>query len=1124
MKLIDRKTNELVEVPDADVPKLAATGMFAIPHGARMPVALESGEIGSVDASEAMQAFADNATVPTEQAYRAAQSEARYGGPGGTAAAAGVGALRGGAMAFWMPFDEAAIDTANLLGAPDDVDDPYRGRMHRTAGQRLREDLAGLEQAHPYASQAGELAGLVGAGVATGGESFLGELGKGAESLAPKAAGRIARGAFRGAGEGAGMGAVSAINESALGDTDVTAEKVVAGMGHGAFMGAGLGAAFSGLGVAKDAARDQIGRFASRLAPRDIEALATKAYGYAPEGLGERVQKHYARASAAASGKDAATIDRFTALTPEGAEARRVAVFDAPKIQADAEREIRRHVDEIASANGPVTDEARGELKADYVKRAVKNGNESEARAYALSELDRIINGATAQLEHEGGVAPSMRKSLESVRELAYRARAAANGVELVGYDVPYIDADAGLEGAIGTKKAFTIGREMGLDPDAGLFAPDGGVQEPIFPSGRSTKTTELKRVPLDSFEHQAVWEPKKLEALRRQLADGGELAPIKLVRGADGEWQIADGIHRTALAKELGMPDILAELTEYQEPMRLAGDAFRVGKDRVKATGRPIREGTRIDLAPDAESVVTAKKKPIAIDPVKAPVKDNARLFMELDSMKRALQRVSKKGTLGARNISDPLDMLNAERALEWMKGAASDVRAGLEDEALWGKSALDQRTINAKWTKQLDASERFHRALTTETIRDPNDPYRRLRGADPSKVASYVKNLTNPNNDLTHTAVRDYVTSTRELADAIASSYDLPPEKLAEVARLRAAAEGFGATLSKAEKALVTANQYRALTEGTTDSLSALLGTVGGVFGGLPGGILGAAAGAVANPGRVVAQLAAVERLSMQVDTRIGSSIRDFFRGASRRPAPLLEAEAATPKGFDIQVRQLTESVDADGNITPVGRERIATAIGDLGDGAPKLATAVGIKAMQVATFLAGKVPPAMRSPYEMFPGEEPPLVSDSERATFARYVAAANDPMSVVDHLARGDVTPEEAEVLKTCYPRLYESAQAQIDAANRAAQAKGKPIDYGKRVTYGILFEVRTDATMDPEVLMAVSSARAKRSGKGGMGGMGGGMPAPSRLRGAPSLAGRFATNSEAAASRRRGGGF
>lgn len=1033
MKLVDRRTGKLVDVPEADVPKLAQTGMYALPKGATLPVALESGAIGTVAAGDAMQALAGNATVPTEAEYRAAQQTARYGGTGGTLAAAGMGAVRGAGMAVGLPTDAALIDAA-ALGSHELVNDPYRGEQVITPQDRMRNILGGLQSEHPYVSQAGELAGLVGAGLLTGGEG-IGALGAAAEELVPAAAGRIARGAVRGAGEGVGMGAVGALNEAALGDTDVTAEKVVAGMGHGAFMGAGLGAAFAGLGVAKDAARDQVGRWVGKLAPKDVEALAQKTFGHVPEGLGERVQKAYSKTSASVAGKDVETVDLFTQLTPEGAEARRVGVFEAPKIQEAAERDVRTHVDEMLRSGDLVSAEARGQLKAEHVDRAVKKGNEAETLSFTNEQLDRIIAGADSQLAHVEGVAPQMRKSLGTIRELAERAKAIANKTETVGYR-PRIDVDAGLEGGFATKKPISIGEEL---------------------------------------------RPVVRKAGGRAGVDAEEVDLLKLDPDAG----------------------LKAEAPE-------AADAFR------PSAAKDVPRRVELD-APDAESISASKKKPIRVEAVTKPKEDNAALFVELDNLKRAMQRIAKTGNRSVVNIADPLEQLNARRTVDWVASAANDVRNGLENEALWGKAAADQRAINAAWTKQLDAAERFHRALTTETSRDPTNPYRRIRGADPGRVERYVKNLTNPNNDLTHTAVKDFVASTRELAGAISKSYELPADKLAEVGRVRAAAEGFERTIGKAEKSLVLANQYRTLTEGTTDSLSAVLGTVGGIFGGLPGGIIGAAAGAIANPGRVVAQLAAVERLALKVDTRIGSGIRDFFRGGSRRPAAL--HEAATPEGFDKTVKLLSESVDVDGNITPAGRARIADAIGDLPEGAPKLAVAVSMKAMEITAYLAGKVPPAMRNPYEMFPGDEPPLVSDTERETFARYVKAADDPMSVVDHLARGDVTPEEADVLKTLYPRLYDQVRQQIDAQVRQGQAAGKPLDYQKRVAYGVLFQVRTDATMDPQVLMLVEQARAQRQGGGG--GFGG-MKPPTRLKPIPTFAPRFQTSFEAATSRRKGG--
>lgn len=1045
MDIIDRKTGKLVSMSDTDAKTALQSGLYALPRGSTLPVSVAPGIVGRVGADEAALALRRGASIATPEEAHRADLEADYGGPAGTVGAAVAGVARGAGEAFGMPVDKVGTDLVDLFSG--DI-------MH--GGDALRERLGAYQDLHPSASTAGELAGLVGAGVLTGGEAPLARLGNVAEGLVPRAAGRVVRGAVRGAAEGAGIGAVAALNEAALGDADVNAEKVIAGMGHGAFMGGALGAGFGGLGMAKDAARNKLGQWVGKLAPKDVEALAEKQFGYAPEGLGQRVQKAYAKMSASVAGKDAEVVDTLTsgAFDPSspGFQARHTAVFDAPKIQEAAQREVRAHVDDMLRSGDLVSAEARGQLKAEHVERAIKTGNEAETLAFTNAQLDKIIAGAEYQLQHADGVAPTMKKALATARELAQRARAVAAGEEVVGYRVPFIDADAGLEGGFAIKKPFSIGEELRpMTLKGGGRADRIAVEEPPGLFARGKKGQILKRPKLDL--------DAGLEA---------EAAP--------------------------------------------AEDAFRW------SSAKKVPRAVDAELV-DAEAVATARRAPIGIEAVKAPIKQNGQLFVELDNLKRALQRISKTGTRSVRNVADPLDMMNAQRTLDWFKGAANEIRSGLEDETLWGKAALDQRAINAAWTKQLDASERFHRALTTETTRDPNDPYRRLRGADPSRVESYVRNLTNPNNDLTHTAVKDFVASSRELAGAISKSYDLPADKLAEVARVRAAAEGFERTIGKAEKALVTANQFRALTEGSTDSLTAILGTVGGIFGGLPGGVLGAAAGAVANPGRVVAQLASVERLVMKVDTRIGSNLRRFFAGGSKAPAAL--PEVATPKGFDAAVERLGRAVDIDGNITPAGRASIAAAIGDLGESAPKLAVAVGMKAMAIASFLAGKIPPAMRNPYEMFPGDEPPLVSDTERETFARYMQAVEDPMGVVDHLARGDVTPEEAEALEVCYPRLYQQIRRQIDQQVLAAQSKGKPLAYEQRVSYGVLFKVRTDATMDPEVLQIVANAQAER--KGAPPGPGPApAKAPKRLRPIPAFAPRFQTSFEAASSRRKGG--
>lgn len=926
MDLVDRRTHATVNVPEHEVAGALKSGMFALPKGARLPITTEMGVTGAVPAGQAGLALERRASIPTEAQFRQAEQARQYGDVGSAVAAGAHGALEGIGEAFGAPVDPFIVPAAGaLVGEGFTENDPYRGRRYISPEQAARDALQGAKAEHPVASMGGELAGLVAATALSGGEAPLSRLGSAAEGIG----GTIARGAS----EGAALGGVGAVNEAALGDTDLTASKFVAGMGEGALFGGALGAGFKGLGLLKDEARGAAGRYLAKLAPSDIESLAEKTYGYAPDGLGQKVQRFYAKAAAGISGKDADLISKFTELSPEGSEARRIGVFDAPKIQEEAERAVRQNVDALLRSGDLVSAEARGALKADYVARAVKKGNELEAQTFAREQLSRIIEGAEAQLTHVDGVAPQMVKPIETLSRSAYRVM-----------------------------------------------------------------------------------------------------------------------------------------------------DALEAG--------------------------------------------DNARLFVELDNMKRATQRLTSTGFRSVPNIADPLEQLQARRTVDWMRGAAEDLRGALEREDLWGRAATDQKTINAAWTRQIDASQRFHRALTTETVREPSNPYVRLRGADPTKVQTYVRNLTNPNNDLTHTAVRDFVDSTKDLADAIHKSYDLPPDKLEEVARVRTSAGGFGKAIGRAEKSLALANQYEALTKHSADSPISMLGTVGSIVGGLPGGIIGGAVGGVAralsNPGRTIAQLAAVERMVTKVDARIGSSLRSFFRGGSAaRPAL---HEAATPEGFERITKLLSEAVDTEGNVTPAGAARISNAIGDLHEGAPKIASASAATMTTILTFLAAKLPAGMRDPHDMFPGDEPPLVSETERETWARYFAAATEPTGVFEHLAHGDVTPEEAEALKVCHRPIYDEAGAKVEQMSAEAAAKGKPLDYAPRCTLGVLFERRTDATLAPAVMSDVAAARQPAPapqpapGKKGRGGSGGG----GFLKPAGTLAPRFMDTFEASASRKKGG--
>ncbi len=879
MKMVKRDTGEIVDVPDDKAHAAFVSGQFGLPKGAQAPIKSQMGIVGGVAPAQAQLALERNGSIPTEAEYRQAQNESRYGGAGGAAAAAGIGVARGAAGAFGVPLDAVATGLADSgVVDPRHETDPYQGERTLSGGDVTRRALRGYQEQNPIASGAGEAAGMVGAGLVGGG--LLGEAGAAGEALAGTT-GRLAA-------EGGVIGGVGSVNEATLGDTDVTAGKIMAGIGHGALIGGAMGGALHLGAEAAAGMRDRIGRWVGTVRPKDIEAVAEKHFGYAPEGLGEKVQQGYSRLSSAMSGKDAETIDRFTSLSPEGAEARRVGVFDAPKIQEEAERAVRKHVDDLLSSGDLVSAEARGGLKASYVQGSVARGNEADVQAFANKHLAAIIDGAAGQLDQE--MAPSMLKSVETVSKLAYRAQEA-----------------------------------------------------------------------------------------------------------------VAAG--------------------------------------------------------------------------------DNAASFIALDNVKRGLQRLTSTGYRTIRAVADPVDQLNAKRTVAWLDGVAQDLRVGLEDNSVWGKAADDQRAINAAWSDQIDASKRFHRALTTEVGRDPNNPYVQIRGADPAKVAGYVKGLTNPHNDLTHQAVKDYANSTDRLASAIGKSYELPADKVAEVARVKAASQSLGKTIDGAEKSLVTANQYQALLgDPEAGTVASAMGTVGAVVGGLPGGLIGSLAGiamgAAKNPGKVIAQMAALERLATKVDSQITNGVRSFLSGGGKvaeklePPASvaMLEGKAGPRSTFETKVKEVQRLA--------ANKEELNARVGEFtsqfANHAPNIATALTVAAIKGVDYLSQTAPPGFTPRPEALAWgiKEPPLYTDAEMREWSRRAAVVHDPMVAVASMKRKMLTPEEAHALKSVHPHVFEQMQREFQTQRIQ---KPSSMTYGQTLQIELMFGVPLNRTLDKDFMRTVQQS-------------------------------------------------
>ena len=153
------------------------------------------------------------------------------------------------------------------------------------------------------------------------------------------------------------------------------------------------------------------------------------------------------------------------------------------------------------------------------------------------------------------------------------------------------------------------------------------------------------------------------------------------------------------------------------------------------------------------------------------------------VDDLKRGIGKYTKGATaLNPRAATDELVALQGKARAAKFQSLYDELKNGLEDQTTWKDAGQAQKDINAAWTKQIDASSRFHKALTTDYARDPENPWLTKRIVDPEKVQGYINGLNDPSKDLTHQAVSDYVQSTRELAQSMAKQWELPPRQNAE------------------------------------------------------------------------------------------------------------------------------------------------------------------------------------------------------------------------------------------------------------------------------------------------------------------------------------------------------
>lgn len=293
-----------------------------------------------------------------------------------------------------MPIAEGAA--AATFGAAEGVTGGLFGAAlgsGRNTSEAAQEALR-LRERNPVASTAGELAGMVVSPLNKAGELVRGGIG------ATTALGRIGAGAAEGATTGVLFGAGKTVSDASLGDTELTAEKLIAGAGLGAVLGAAGGGIGTAITEGARAVLPSVRTMASRAqsALDDIANDATIQATRAQQGVINRIGDDKLKAAAEAirgRGLIRGSPDEMAkAISAEREKLGSVLGkflddADAAGSKADHMRMLNRLDDFEAKLNPLEKDAITGDLRA--ARKAVAKLGEEGSAFRALDDLKQTI-------------------------------------------------------------------------------------------------------------------------------------------------------------------------------------------------------------------------------------------------------------------------------------------------------------------------------------------------------------------------------------------------------------------------------------------------------------------------------------------------------------------------------------------------------------------------------------------------------------------------------------------------------------------------------------------------------------------------------------------------------------
>ena len=218
-------------------------------------------------------------------------------------------------------------------------------------------------------------------------------------------------------------------------------------------------------------------------------------------------------------------------------------------------------------------------------------------------------------------------------------------------------------------------------------------------------------------------------------------------------------------------------------------------------------------------------------------------------------------------------------------------------------------------------------------------------------------------------------------------------------------------------------------------------------------------------------------IEKANNQITKKISTSLVNFF-DKTKKPAriafqsTLAKSALATtedgkkPKDKYEAYNNIKNNVQNLANDPDKFIEQTAIRTIRLSKTAPNTTSEVINASGRALQFINSKLPQD-NDPTKLFSRSR--TLSTLELAKFERYIQAIDNPMSALEDLESGTLTREKVEAIKFVYPNIY--SRIQQSALEFVGENK-ENLSYQKRIQIGILLDIPTDSSLDPDNILAL----------------------------------------------------